>query len=239
MIHLAVARADLLDEAEFLRLRSRLPAERRRRSDRYHHARDRYASVVAFALLQYLWRECGDGPMPDVVRGPHGKPRFRGTGEPHFNLSHDASVCVCVLAPVPVGVDVQGRLPFDDALFERIAAPGEQSLRNALVRADDLGALWTRKEAAVKRTGRGLTTPLNEVDTAAATDILTLAGTEPGTHISVSAQGLSERGLRDRLRLRLLHPVQLLPVDAVDDEAGVVAAETEGQGQRTIQLDRP
>jgi 4'-phosphopantetheinyl transferase len=212
MIHLAVARSDLLDEEEFLRLRSWLPVERRLRSDRYHHARDRYASVVAFSLLQYLWRERHDGPMPDVVRGPHGKPRFRGTGEPHFNLSHDASVCVCVLAPVPVGVDVQGRVPFDDVLFASIATPGERSLRTALARADDLGALWSRKEAAVKRTGRGLTTPLNEVDTAAAPDILTLVDAAPGAHISVSAQGLSERDLRDRLRLRLLHPARLLPV---------------------------
>ncbi|WP_125774076.1 4'-phosphopantetheinyl transferase family protein [Antribacter gilvus] len=205
-IELVVARSDLLDGTTFERIRAGVPAARRRRSDAYHRQTDRYASVVAFSLLQHLWRERSSGPMPDVVVGELGKPRFDGSPGWHFNWSHDASVCVCVLSPVPVGVDVQSRVPFHDGLFDRIAAPGERGLRDPLLRADDLSPLWTRKEALVKRTGRGLTTPLQQVDTVSAPDVLTLSDDALGVRISVSAEGLSEHDLFSRLRPRRVEP---------------------------------
>ncbi|UZN02607.1 4'-phosphopantetheinyl transferase family protein [Cellulomonas sp. S1-8] len=203
MIDLAIARSDDLDEPELRRLRAGLPVERQERVGRYRRKADRDASVVAFALLQYLWWRRIGGPLPDVVRGERGKPAFRGVDGWHFNLSHDASVCACVLSPVPVGVDVQSRVPFEDRLFESIAAPGERHLRDELLRADDLSPLWTRKEAVVKRTGRGLSTPLREVDTAAARDVLTTSGGS-GFRLSISAQGLREEELRSVLRVRFL-----------------------------------
>ncbi|WP_100448680.1 4'-phosphopantetheinyl transferase family protein [Glycomyces xiaoerkulensis] len=206
MIDVAIARSDPLDEATFQRLRAEVPAERRRKTDRYHRRQDRYARVVSFALLQYLWRERSADPMPEVVSGEFGKPRFRGLPEAHFNWSHDASVCVCAFASVPIGIDLQSRVPFDGGLFECIAAPGEERVRDRLLRADDLSSLWTRKEALVKRTGRGLSTPLQAVDTLAAPDLLTLSCDEMDFRISVSAEGLSERELRSRLRTRWVRP---------------------------------
>ncbi|GAB4084599.1 hypothetical protein GCM10028784_12290 [Myceligenerans cantabricum] len=205
-IDLVVARPDLLDDDEFRRLRASVPAERRERADRYHRKQDRYASVVAFSLLQYLWRERAGGPLPEVVRGEHGKPRFAGVVGWHFNWSHDASVCACVLGPTPVGVDVQSRVRYDDGLFARIAAPGELFLADRLRDADDLAPLWTRKEAVAKRTGLGLTTPLGELDTFESGDILTLVATEPACHLSVSAEGCTERELAAVLRVRRLRP---------------------------------
>ncbi|RPF22269.1 4'-phosphopantetheinyl transferase family protein [Myceligenerans xiligouense] len=205
VIDLVIARSDGLDEAAFRRLRASLPVSRRERADRYRRKADRDASVVVFSLLQYLWRRRVGGPLPDVVRGERGKPRFRGVDGWHFNLSHDASVCVCALSPVPVGVDVQSRVPFDDRLFETIAAPGERHLRGELLRADDLSPLWTRKEAVVKRSGRGLSTPLGEVDTVAATDVLTAAD-RSGFLLSISAEGLREDQPASGLRVRYLRP---------------------------------
>lgn len=206
MIDLLIARADLLDGLAFQRLRARVPVDRRRKSDGHHRRQDRYASVVAFSLLQHLWRLRSTRPMPPVVPGEFGKPRFAGEDGWHFNLSHDGAVCVCVLAPVPVGVDVQSRVPFSAGLFERMAAPGERRLRERLRRADDLSPLWTRKEAIVKRTGRGLSTPLEGVDTLAAPDVLTLSCDERGFRISVSAEGLSEFDLLPRLRIDWVGP---------------------------------
>ncbi|THV24613.1 4'-phosphopantetheinyl transferase family protein [Glycomyces paridis] len=205
MIELAIARSDLLDGYAFGQFRARVPLDRRRKGDGYHRAEDRYASVVAFSLLQHLWGRRTAEAMPPVVPGAFGKPRFQG-GRGHFNLSHDASVCVCVLSPVPVGVDVQSRVPYSEGLFDRMAAPGERRLRGRLVRADDLSALWTRKEAVVKRTGRGLSTPLEDVDTVAAPDVLTLASEDPPFRLSVSAEGLSEADLLPRLRIEWMRP---------------------------------
>jgi phosphopantetheinyl transferase len=203
VIDLAIARSDDLDEPDLRRLRAGLPVGRQERADRYRRRVDRDASVVAFTLLQYLWRRRVGGALPDVVRGDRGKPGFRGVDDWRFNLSHDASVCVCVLSPVPMGVDVQSRVPFDDRLFESIAAPGERHLRDELLRADDLSPLWTRKEAVVKRTGRGLSTPLREVDTVAATDALTSSG-RSGFRLSLSADGMRAEALQPVLRVCFL-----------------------------------
>jgi 4'-phosphopantetheinyl transferase len=209
MIDLVIARSDLLDEPTFERMRAAVSAERRQRSDRYHRRRDRYASVVVFSLLQHLWQGRLSGPMPEIDLGAFGKPRFQGRGDWHFNWSHDSSVCVCALSPMPIGVDVQSRVPFDDALFERIAAPGELRLRDRYRRANDLSPLWTRKEALVKRTGRGLSIPLRDIDTFAAQDIATFSCSESDVRISISATGLSEQALLSRLRIRRVHPSQV------------------------------
>lgn len=203
-VHVVLARPDILSESAFERLRASVPAQRRARADRYHHAPDRYASVVAFSLLQHLWQVHGTGPLPDVVRERHGKPRFADPNGWHFNWSHTRSVCVCVLGPVPLGVDVQSPVRYDDGLFARIAAPGELHLADRLRAAGDLSAVWSRKEAAVKRTGRGLSTPLDEVDTAAADDILTLSSADPECHISISADGCTAQNLWPRLRMSFL-----------------------------------
>ena len=194
MIDLVFARSDLLDDATFHAIRAGVPPGRRERCDAYHRRADRHASVVAFSLLQHLWRGRFEVPLPPVVRGRHGKPRFADHQDWHFNLSHDAGVCVAVLAPAPVGVDVQGAVPFDDGLFDRMVAPGEQGLRERLRHSGDLSPLWTRKEALLKRTGRGLATPLSEVDTMVAPELCTFSHDDLGVRLSISCQGLDDAG---------------------------------------------
>ncbi len=206
MIELAVAHSNGLSRAAIDRLRAALPSERRHKSSSYPHQSDRDASVVTFALLQRLWRERDGGPLPDVVAGNGGKPTFAGNEDRYFNLSHDPPICVCVLAPAPVGVDVQTRVPFDDALFDRIASPNERELREQFRRSDDLSALWTGKEAIMKRSGQGLSCSPRHIDTVAATDIVTLR--EGAATISVSVQGMSADEVLAELRIR--HP-QLIP----------------------------
>ncbi|MCH7231765.1 4'-phosphopantetheinyl transferase superfamily protein [Glycomyces sp. L485] len=206
MIDLAIARAGLLDETTFEHLRAAVPIERQFKSDRFHRQEDRYTSVVAFSLLQYLWQERVGIPLPEVVLGTFGKPQFQGPCGWHFNWSHDDSVCACALAPMPIGVDVQSRIPFDEGLFEQIAAQGERRYRDRFFREDDLSPLWTRKESVVKRTGLGLTTPLRNVDTLATADIATFSYEMKDVHLSISAEGLSEQTLLSRLRIRDVRP---------------------------------
>ncbi len=207
MIDLVVARSDDVDEQTMHALRAALPAERRRKSDTYYREADRHASIVAFSLLQQVWGEQTGDALPQIVLGRFGKPEFADNQRWHFNLSHDASFCVCVLASMPVGVDVQSRVPFDGGLFERMAAPGEQRLRDQLARLDDLSGLWSRKEALVKQTGHGLTTVLQDVDTLVSTEVLTLSDDERNLRLSVSAAGLDEQGIHSGLRIRWLRPV--------------------------------
>ncbi|WP_025273144.1 4'-phosphopantetheinyl transferase family protein [Haloglycomyces albus] len=205
MIALAVARTDGLDESTYERLRASVPAYRQRKADRHYRRLDRFASVVSFSLLQGLWAEYGEGPLPPIVRDRLGKPRFAESGW-HFNLSHDSWICVCALASVSVGVDVQSRVPFDADLFKSMVASSEWGLRDRLVTADDLSALWTRKEAIVKRSGRGLSTPPHEVDTLAARDVLTYSADAEDFRLSLCATGSDVDELASQLRIRRVRP---------------------------------
>ena len=52
----------------------------------------------------------------------------------------------------------------------------------------------------------GLTTPLQQIDTTTAKDILTYACETMDFQVSVSVQGLTADALRDQLRVRFLTP---------------------------------
>ena len=205
-IDLVITDADTLDAHSFRTLKSLLPHERQERSENYDRRVDRYTSVVVFAQLQKLWTERHRHPLPVITVGRFGKPGFSKDSGLHFNWSHDSALCACALAPMPVGVDISGPVPFEQDLFHYMAAPGERRLGRHLQRKNDLSALWTRKEATVKRTGMGLTTPLQQIDTTTAKDILTYACETMDFQVSVSVQGLTADALRDQLRVRFLTP---------------------------------
>ena len=206
MIELAISRSDRVDEATLNRLYAVLPEYRKIRSDAYYRQVDRRTSIVSFALLQLLWSEQFAGPLPEIAVGIFGKPAFTGLGAAHFNISHDQTVCACVLAPVPVGVDLQSRVPFDEDLFDRIASRTELQLRDRLVALDDLSALWTRKEAVVKRTGRGLTMPFQTIEALSAPGVLTMTCDDPDVRLSLSAAGRTTQDLLSDVRVRFLQP---------------------------------
>ena len=162
--------------------------------------------MVAFSLLQHLWRRHSTGPLPAIGTGHFGKPGFVTRHDLHFNWSHHAAMCVCALSTRPVGVDIQARVPFRAALFDRIAADSEHRLRDRMTAADDLSPLWTRKEAVLKRTGRGTTTALRDIDTVTDDDIVTFTNPEPDFHLSLTVAGLDSGTVLDGLRITWLRP---------------------------------
>jgi 4'-phosphopantetheinyl transferase len=157
----------LLGAADLLR-RSRLlrPADRQRLTAA--------AAVVGLVLGAHAGRPPGrlriDRTCPHCGR-PHGKPRLADVPDLHFSVSHSADcVVVAVSADGPVGVDVEEVGPWDAADLADVAmltlAPEERAVLSrapAAVRAAVFTAYWTRKEAAVKATGAGLTAALDEI----------------------------------------------------------------------------
>lgn len=206
MIEVVIARSDDLDDATFAALRAALPQRRRDRCDRYLRRQDRAACVVAYGLVHLLWAERSSDPVPELTIGPFGKPSLAGERGWHFNLSHDASVCVCAAATASVGVDVQSRVPFDEGLFARMCSPGELAWGDVFRRADDLSVLWSRKEALLKRSGTGLAHPLTGVDALSEPEVLTLACDAWGVQISLCVEGWTAAEVSGGMRVRFLAP---------------------------------
>jgi 4'-phosphopantetheinyl transferase len=102
---------------------------------------------------------------------PHGKPRIADLPDLHFSVSHSADrVVVAVSRDGPVGVDVEEVGSWDAADLDEVAmltlAPEERAVLYRApkgARAAVFTAYWTRKEAAVKATGAGLTTALEDI----------------------------------------------------------------------------
>jgi 4'-phosphopantetheinyl transferase len=146
------------------------------RRARLRQQADRHRLTVATAVLRMVvGTHVGVPPAWVVIDrscpgcgGQHGKPRLPGL---HVSVSHSGgTVAVAVGLDGPVGVDVEELGQHDPSELERLVvdvlAPEEQAALAQLTdrnRVRGFLAYWTRKEALVKATGDGLSTPLDSV----------------------------------------------------------------------------
>lgn len=108
-------------------------------------------------LLEEMYRQIYNRPMPAVFRTERGKPVFAG-GDVHFSISHTPRRVFCVLADRPVGVDAEETdRGVNLKLAEKILSSGEYAqFQQAKDKRQALLKFWVLKEAAAKCTGEGL-----------------------------------------------------------------------------------
>lgn len=113
-----------------------------------------------------------DSTCPDCGR-KHGKPRvvppsgFAGVA-PELSISHSGNLVAVALTPgIPVGIDVEQERDVEvDGLIRMTLSPAEQSAWSSVPAADRDAAFftyWSRKEAILKATGRGLSIGMTRV----------------------------------------------------------------------------
>jgi 4'-phosphopantetheinyl transferase len=95
---------------------------------------------------------------------PHGKPRLPGV---EFSISHSGDRIGLAVTSVPVGLDVEtDDRKADDGLISYALNETEQRALKGLAgteRASAFFQYWTRKEALMKATGKGLRIPLQSI----------------------------------------------------------------------------
>jgi 4'-phosphopantetheinyl transferase len=148
--------AGLLSPDEKERAARYLPEAVRRR---FTAARGQLRQVLGLAL----------GQPPDSIRfaqNEYGKPLLAGGGL-QFNVSHSQGFGLLALNPgSAVGVDVEAERDMTDleGIARRFYASAEVQALFALPTGAQRGAffsIWTRKEALIKATGKGLSFPLD------------------------------------------------------------------------------
>jgi 4'-phosphopantetheinyl transferase len=113
------------------------------------------------------------GRAPEVMRfdatcddcgKPHGKPRLPGA---EFSISHSGDRVGLAVAGAPVGLDVEtaGRRADESLISYALNETEQQALAGlgAQARTTAFFQYWTRKEAVMKATGRGLKIPLKSL----------------------------------------------------------------------------
>ncbi|MBR5524359.1 MAG: 4'-phosphopantetheinyl transferase superfamily protein [Clostridia bacterium] len=136
-----------------------LDEKRRSRVRRLRVPLKRAQCVAAGLLLTHLFGEGGHSPT--LYYGAHGKPYLKGDGA-CFSLSHTDRWVFCAVSEHNVGMDSQRCRPISTRLIARTLTPEEQTWLDS-DREHRYLRLWTMKEAYLKYTGTGLSTPLCSV----------------------------------------------------------------------------
>jgi len=177
-------------------LRSTLEQDELFRADRFHFEKDRRAFVVSRGFLREIIGRYTN-TRPEQLRfayGPYGKPALEG--RLRFNMSHSHDLALIALTEDhELGVDVEYmRADFASAdIARRFFSPVEVEVFNSLAQEDQVAAFfrcWTRKEAFIKATGKGLSQPLEGFD-------VTLGPREPAALLRVDGEDASRWTLSD------------------------------------------
>ncbi len=152
-----------------------LSEDERRRAFRFHFDRDRRRFTVARGALRQILARYLELEPAAVQFGysEHGKPFLEQPPadlDVRFNVSHSDDVAlVAVTLSREVGIDLEKVRPEFAGLeiAERFFSPTEvETLRSLPLKLKSRGFFncWTRKEAFVKATGKGLSFPLRAFD---------------------------------------------------------------------------
>lgn len=130
--------------------------------------RNRYVAVHG-RLRKILGETLSESPEKiNIKKAEYGKPYLADTPELVFNLSHSADAMIVALGyNCQLGVDIEGCKPRTSmaALVDKCFAEEEIAYWNKLPEAQktlEFYRFWTRKEAFVKATGRGIALGLNQ-----------------------------------------------------------------------------
>jgi 4'-phosphopantetheinyl transferase len=157
-------------------LHGELAAAEQRRAAQFRFDRPRREFIIARALLRRLLAAAMNR-QPSAVAldaSEHGKPRVllpQHAPAIEFNVSHSHGLAVVAMTiGAAVGVDIEcvRDKPDIERLAERFFSPLETQTLMQVPAADRRRAFfvcWTRKEAILKATGKGVSLPLDSFDT--------------------------------------------------------------------------
>jgi 4'-phosphopantetheinyl transferase len=155
--------------SEFLRFLPALPEDRQRKIASLIRDEDKFLSLAAGLLIK---RELPDDAV--IKTDENGKPYVLNYPDIHFSVSHTKGAAAFVRSNSPVGIDIEKNAPFSDT--DKIAKRYFTTPEYDFCRGDSARffEIWTKKEAYIKMTGKGLRESLNSFSVLSDPRILTL-----------------------------------------------------------------
>ncbi len=156
---------DAFDETFVEKCVSFFPEWRKKRMLRYKHLKGKVQNGLAYLLLIHALREEGVfDEMPEFRYNKHDKPFLINYPGWYFNFSHCKTAVCCVLSRTDVGIDIEEVAEYKENLANYVCSEEELIiLQNSENKADDFYKLWTRKEAAFKMLGSGITKEIKNI----------------------------------------------------------------------------
>lgn len=100
----------------------------------------------------------GENADLEVAFGENGKPYFKHYPSFNFNISHSENILAVAFSDSPVGIDVEKIRDVNLKIAQKYFSEEEKKLAH---NNDDFFYVWTRKEAYIKQSGKGLSVPLS------------------------------------------------------------------------------
>ncbi|MBT4682848.1 MAG: 4'-phosphopantetheinyl transferase superfamily protein [Chloroflexi bacterium] len=152
-------------------LRNLLSADEIDRAKKIYTTKEMQRFIVARGILRIiLGRYLNMQPkMVQFRYNTYGKPALTA-GNLHFSLSRSDDIVICAITRGrKIGVDAEYICPYPEIaqVIERFFSSPEKDTVCAAIAPEKLKAFytfWTLKEAYIKANGKGLMTPLEEVD---------------------------------------------------------------------------
>lgn len=154
-------------------LHQTLSKDEQQRAALFHFQKDREHFIVARGLLREILSRYLDQKPNDIsfCYNQHGKPALHTHGQEllHFNISHSHGLALYAITSRPIGVDIERiRTNFPHSeIAEKFFSPQENAMLRSLppnLQPKAFFTCWTRKEAYIKATGKGLSIPLNQFE---------------------------------------------------------------------------
>lgn len=152
--------SNILAINDFLAL---LSADERARASRYYQQKDRERFIISRGVLRVLLARYLKMQAAEIVFkiGVNKKPFVKSADgtELHYNASHSGDYVLIAIAALPVGVDVENMEPLFpyQEILEHSFNPDEITyIDQSVTQLETFYTLWTRKEALLKATAKGI-----------------------------------------------------------------------------------
>lgn len=154
-----------VDELDLESALAKVSVQRRMQALKFRYeSSQRLCLAVYLLLMEGLHEEYNIKEPPIFDYTPEGKPFIASHPNIHFSFSHSGTVAVCCISSQPVGIDVETPRKISPSLIAYTMNDNEQSLINA---SKDMVmrflCYWTKKEAVLKLTAKGISNDLKNV----------------------------------------------------------------------------
>lgn len=138
-----------------------LSSEELKRANKYHFAKDKNRFVLCRTLLKFILAEHTELDIKRIVisNSVNKKPYLAADQSIYFNVSHSGDYGIIAIANREIGVDLEFINPtfnFKEIMPHVFNKPEKHEVIHSNDQRKTFYQLWTRKEAIVKATGKGI-----------------------------------------------------------------------------------
>ncbi|MEO6522691.1 MAG: 4'-phosphopantetheinyl transferase superfamily protein [Mucilaginibacter sp.] len=145
-----------------------LTADEHERANRYYREKDKQRFILARAILRLLLARYLNRDAKQLIFeiGENKKPHVKGDTNLHYNVSHSGDYILIAISDSEVGVDVEQpdlNMHYEDIMDISYSKPEADFVKASANPLQTFYLLWTRKEALLKATAKGIDDALKHI----------------------------------------------------------------------------